>query len=90
MTFLISLIHHIETISVTQFIKQRGIRIVCSTDHINIGLFHQSQILFHSLPVHKSAGAWMMFMAIHSLQFNRLSIKLKYISINLAFPYSYM
>ncbi|CSA92491.1 Uncharacterised protein [Vibrio cholerae] len=75
--FEIGLIHHIQTVLITQFVPTRMIGVMGGTHRIEIMLFHQFNIAAHACFIHHMPQFGMMFMTVHPADQQGLTIELQ-------------
>ena len=74
MAFDISFIVYIQAEFVTQFVELVALWVVAQTDGVDVVLLHDFKVLAHQLFGHIVSGFRIMFVDIHTFQFDRLSI----------------
>ena len=72
--FLIGLIHYVYTPAVAEFVKILAVGIMAGAKEIDVGLFHQAEILFIGGVIDVSAGYGMMVMTVHTTQLDISSV----------------
>ena len=77
MRLLIGLIHHVDAPTVAEFIEVFTVRIMRGTQEVDIGLFHQSDILLIGSIVDITACHRVVIMTVHTTQFHVLAVDLK-------------
>ena len=83
MTLLVSLVHHIDTPAVTEFIQIFAVRIMAGSQEVDIGLFHQADILLVGCIIHPTTCDRVMVMTVHTTQLHVSAVNLKHLSDNL-------
>ena len=76
MGFHVIFINHIQTILITQLIKQRGIRIVGGSHCIDIMLLHQYKILLHLCNRAHISSFRIAVVTVYTTEFHRYIIDL--------------
>ena len=74
---VVSLIHHVDTPAVTEFVEVFTVGIVRGTQEVNVRLFHQPDIFLVGGVVDVAACLGMMVVTVHALQLHVLTIDLK-------------
>ena len=69
MTLLVSLVHHVDSPTVTELIQIFAVGIMTGAQEVDIGLFHQADILFIGCIIHPAAGNRVMVVTVHTAQF---------------------
>ena len=82
MGFHVIFINHIQTIPVTQLIKQRRIRIMGGSHCIDIMLLHQYEILLHLCNRAHISGFRIAVVTVHTTEFHRYIIDFHYTAFN--------
>ena len=90
MTLLVRLVHHVDAVAVTQFVKIGTVGVVAGAQEIDVRLLHQPHVQFISRIVHPSASARMMVVAVHTTQFHTLPVNLQHFAHNLHFLHAQM
>ncbi len=75
--FQICFINHIKTVLVAQVIKVRHLRIVRTSDGIDVVTLHHPQMFFHRIPAHNRAAGRAEIMHINTIEQNRHAIHKK-------------
>ena len=65
---------YIKSVFVAQFVETAILRIMAQANRIQVVLFHQFEIFAHQLFSHIVTGSRVMFVNVHSLQLQRLSV----------------
>ena len=82
MGFHVIFINHIQTIPITQLIKQRRIRIVGGSHCIDIMPLHQYEILFHLCNRAHISGFRIAVVTVHTTEFHRYIIDFHHTAFN--------
>ena len=78
--FMISLIHDVNTPAVAELVEVFAVGIVAGAQEIDVGLFHQSDVLLIGGIIDISPCLWVVVMAIHTTQFHVLAVNLEYLT----------
>ena len=78
--FLVGLIHHIDAPAVAEFVNILAVRIMRGAQEVDVGLFHQTDILFVGGIIHVAARDRMVVVAVHPAQFHVLAIDFKHLA----------
>ena len=86
MGLAIGLVHHIHAYGVAEFIPARTIGIVGQTDGIDMGSFHQLEVLEHALFRHYTSGVGVVLMTIDTTNLDGFAIdeQLTILDMNIA------
>ena len=82
---MISLVHHIDTVAVAQFVNVFAIGIVRGAQEVDVALLHQRDVLLIGGIVDISARHRMVVVTVHATQ---LAVKLKHLADNINFPHA--
>ena len=82
-TLLISLVHHVDSPAVTELIQIFAVRIMAGAQEVDIGLFHQADILLVGRIIHPTTCDRVMVMTVHTAQFHVPVVNLKHLTDNL-------
>ena len=80
MTFLIGLIHHIQAPTVAELVEVLAVRVVRGTQEIDVGLFHEADVLLVGGVIHVTSRYRMVVVTIHATQLYILSVNLKHLT----------
>ena len=85
----ISLIDHIQSVTVTQLIQERVIRIMAGADGIDIVPLHGNDVLFRLLEGHCTAVQRTEIMAVRTLEYDPLPVQVHHTVFHLKAPEAY-
>ena len=74
MGFVVCFVHHVDSPSVAEFIQVFAVRIMRCSQKVDVGLFHQSDVLLIGGIVNIATSLCVMIMTIHATQFHVLAI----------------
>jgi len=77
MGFDVGFVNDIDSVFVAELVPQRVVGIMGRADGIDVMLLHETKILLHRLSTDRMASHGVVFMAIHTFDQNRLSVKEK-------------
>ena len=85
MRLVIGFVHHVDSPAVAKFVEIFTIRIMRGAQEVDVGLFHQANVLFVGSIVNIPPRLWMVIMAIHTAQFDILAVDLEDFTHNFHF-----
>ena len=74
MTFYVCLVIDVQPVFVAKFVETSVLRIVAKTYAVQVMLFHQLEVTTHQILWHVMSCSRVVFMDIHSFQFQRLTV----------------
>ena len=66
MGFAIGLVPNVKSVTVAEFVLIRVVGIVTSTYRVDVHLFHQGDVTFHSVKTDDMTRIWVVFVAVHT------------------------
>ena len=76
-SFVVSLIHHVDAPTVAQFVEVFAVGIMRGAQEVDVGLLHQSDVLFVGGIVDVASRPWVMIMTIDTAQLYIFAVNLK-------------
>ena len=76
-TLDIRLVHEVDAILVAEPIPVRGVRIMRIADVVDVGAFHQADVLLHHLPRDRVAHRRLRLVTVDATQLDRLSVQIE-------------
>ena len=77
---LVGLVHHIDTVAVTEFVEQFAVGVVRGAQEIDIRLLHQADVFFVGDIIDVTSRARMVVMAIDTSQLHVPTINLEHLA----------
>ena len=78
----VSLINHIHSVPIAEFIQIRVIRIVAGPDRVEVVLLHKSDISLHIFSGDCLSGILIMVVPVDSVEFHRDSVDKKLLTVD--------
>ena len=82
-SFVVSLIHHVDAPTVAQFVEVFAVGIMRGAQEVDVGLLHQADVLFVGGIVDVASRPWVMIMTVHATQFYIFAVNLEHFAHNL-------
>ena len=81
--FVVRLVHHVDTPTVTELVEVFAVRIVRGAQEIDVRLLHQSDVILVSGIIHIAACFRVVVVTVHTAQFHVFAVNLKHLAHNL-------
>ena len=77
MAFDISLIHKVDPVFVAEIVPVRSIRVMGVADMIDIGSFHETDVLLHHLTGDSVAHGWLCLVTVNPAEFHGFAVEIE-------------
>ena len=90
MGLVVSLVHHIDAPTVTEFVEIFSVGVVRGTEEVDVRLLHQTDVLLIGGIVDIAPRLGVVVVTVHTAQFHVLAIDLKHLADDLDFLHAKM